>query len=62
MHDLERECIVWCPKCRKDKFEVQRQPTSQNGVYQNVILDISSDKAMRWICEDCNGVLERKPA
>lgn len=57
MPDLERECIVWCPKCQKDQFEVYRQPTGQTGVYQNVI---KGD--MSFVCADCGVTLERNPA
>ena len=61
MADLERECIVWCPKCREDKFEVHRRPTGQTGVYENIVMD-PFDKKYLIICEDCGVTLERKPA
>lgn len=60
MPDLECECIVWCPKCQKDQFEVYRQPTSQTGVYQNVMMD-PFDKKYLILCDDCGATLERKP-
>ena len=57
MPDLERECMIWCPKCRKDKFTVLRQPTGQTGVYQNV-----TTGDLTPFCVDCGGTLERRPA
>ena len=61
MPDLERECIVWCPKCQKDWFEVHRKPTSQTGVYENVVMD-PFDKKYLILCDDCGVTLERRPA
>ena len=60
------ECVLWCPKCRKDKWEVERKPTGCEGVYQHVLRQMSENKGLQKTCAHCSTpvaqvMLERKP-
>lgn len=54
---LEREAVVWCPKCRENKFEVLRVPTGADGVHHHVTEP--KERAGMKHCE-CGAILERK--
>ena len=57
----EIECIIWCPSCRVDKFEVQRVPTRREGVFEHKSVELSENGGYRQVCNTCQGPLERKP-
>jgi len=56
----EIECVVWCPRCMVDKFEVWRVPLDQNGhhSHRTVPPDIPTE-ARKWCA--CGAALQRKP-
>lgn len=55
----EIECVVWCPHCGIDKYEVRRIPTGANGVYEHKAYRGDPLKEPPKICE-CGTVLERR--
>lgn len=57
---MELEAIIWCPRCRTDKFEIRRKPTNREGVFENVTIPPSIPATDRKFCL-CGAVLERKP-
>ena len=59
---MEPECIVWCPRCKADKFRIDRKPTGREGVFEHVAepLDRGQDRNDTKECSTCHGVLERK--
>jgi len=60
---LERECIVWCPACKVDIFEVVRLPTGREGVFHNErrAMNESTPPKSATYCDRCGHLLERKP-
>ena len=54
------ECVVWCSKCRVEKFTVYRAPTGQNGVFENQIKWPTTGRTDTKICLDCKEPLSRK--
>lgn len=30
---MERESVIWCPKCREDRGEILRVPTENKNVF-----------------------------
>ena len=55
----EREAVIWCPKCRVEKFEVWREPTGADGVHTHVVVPADVPLDARKFCA-CGAVLERK--
>jgi hypothetical protein len=51
---MEREAVVWCPKCREILGEVLRIPTGNEGVYTHK----TNPDPLPKKCE-CGTVLER---
>lgn len=51
----EREAVIWCPRCREIKGEVQRVPTGNAGVYTHR----TNPDPLPKVCA-CGTVLERK--
>ncbi len=60
MAGREIECVVWCAKCRVEKYTVYRAPTGQNGVFENEIQMIGQEIKDRKVCADCGTNLSRK--
>lgn len=52
----EVECVLWCPKCREDKYEIRRVPTGKEGVYEHASYPPGRNEKA---CE-CGVILERK--
>jgi hypothetical protein len=59
MPDKQRECVIWCARCREDRYEVWRVPTDGEGVYVNVTVPPSLPEQARKFCI-CGTQLERK--
>lgn len=57
MNGLEREAVIWCPKCAVPKFEILRMPTGREGVFEHVAEP--KERAGQKVCE-CGTQLERK--
>lgn len=55
---MQRECTIWCPECRKDKFHVLRKPTGANGVFEHE-LEAIDDTGDHKRC-GCGANLERR--
>lgn len=55
----ETECIIWCPACQIDLFEVVREPTRNEHVYQNRMVNLTLH-ADHKTCGDCGEGLQRK--
>lgn len=55
----EREAVIWCPNCRVDKYEIQRIPTGEQGVYEHSTVPQNLTPEQRKFCL-CGTVLERK--
>lgn len=55
---METESVVWCPKCKVDKYEVLRVPTGNSGVFEH--RTNPPEKSGVHKCE-CGTNLERKP-
>lgn len=53
---FERECVIWCPKCREEKFEIRRIPTGSEGVFVHKSYPEGRNEK---VCE-CGTLLERK--
>lgn len=53
---VDVEAIVWCPKCREDKFVVYRVPTTNPAVFTH---EAKPKDAVATKCQ-CGAVLERK--
>jgi len=53
---IEREAIVWCPKCGETKGEILRVPTGNQGVFTH---KTNPDPLPKY-CE-CGTVIVRKP-
>lgn len=53
---MEREAVVWCPRCREDKGEIQRIPAWNEGVYVHKAVPDPLPKKCA-----CGTNLERKP-
>ena len=58
---LEPECVVWCPKCKADKFTVERMPTRREGIYTHQRRFRGGDLDPN-VCGKCHSNLERKPS
>jgi len=56
---IDLEAVVWCPKCRHDKYEIRRVPTGSEGSYRHVTYPESLPPEARKFCL-CGCVLERK--
>lgn len=57
MASREKECVVWCPSCRVEKYEIWRVATQGEGVYTNESVPAGrSEKS----CGQCGTILERK--
>jgi hypothetical protein len=54
----ELETVVWCPRCRTDKYEVWRSLISPNH-YEHVTVPPSIPKEAMKVCE-CGAMLARK--
>lgn len=54
--DVEREAVIWCPKCRAEKYEIRRIPTGADGVFRHASYPEGRSEKM---CE-CGTPLERK--
>lgn len=52
---IQREAIIWCPKCRENKGEVFRVPTGKPDVFEHS----TNPDPMPKRC-DCGAVLERR--
>lgn len=58
MPSREKECVVWCPSCRVEKYEIWRVATSQGeGVYTNESVPAGANDKN---CGSCGTILERK--
>lgn len=57
--NAELEAVIWCPKCRADKYEVRRVPTGSEGAFQNVTVPPSIPPHDRKFCA-CGCMLQRK--
>lgn len=55
--NAELEAVIWCPKCKADKYEIRRIPTGAQGVYTHASVPEGRDEKL---C-GCGTVLERKP-
>lgn len=55
----EREAVVWCPRCRTEKFEVWRVRTENEDVFEHITQPLSIPPEARKRCE-CGTQLERK--
>lgn len=58
MAHRELEAVIWCPKCRVDKFELWRQLIS-HGHYEHVTVPPSLPPEAHKRCE-CGTNLERR--
>ena len=59
MPEPQLECVVRCPKCGEDKFEVWRVPLDSEGHYAHrTVPEDISDSARRFCV--CGTMLERK--
>lgn len=56
----EVEAVIWCPRCRIEKYEIRRIPTGQEGVYSHGTYPESIPAEDRKACS-CGAPLERKP-
>lgn len=53
---VEREAVIWCPRCREEKYEIRRVPTGNEGVFVNKTYPEGRTEKH---CE-CGTILERK--
>lgn len=53
------EAVIWCPRCREDKYEIRRIPTGQEGVYRHAVYPESIPPEAKKQCA-CGTLLERK--
>ena len=56
----EVEAVIWCPRCRIDKYEIRRIPTGAEGVHRHMTYPESIPSEDRKACR-CGALLERKP-
>ncbi len=59
IEDAELECVVHCPVCRTDKFEVRRVKLAGDGHYAHVTVPPNIPLTAQKYCV-CGAVLERK--
>ena len=59
MSQAERECVIWCPRCKVEKYEIRRIPTGQGGVFHHATYPESIPAEAKKVCQ-CGTVLQRK--